>query len=96
MLIPANIDDVELTRAVETRFIDLCDTYLRIKGVTLPIPKDLVKELALWRQMAVRFKTGDMRVSVDERKAVRRFAQWTLDVNCDLRNQPKQTLVWKD
>lgn len=96
MLIPACIDDIELSCAVEQRFIDVCGTYLRLKGVQLAIPKDLQADLTLWRRMVVRFKSGDMRVSFDERESLRRVAQWTLDVNCEIRNQPKQTLVWRD
>jgi hypothetical protein len=96
MLIPASIDDIELSLAVEQRFIDVCGTYQRLKHVQLTIPKDLQADLTLWRRSVVRFRSGDMRVSPDERKSLRRIAQWTLDVNCEIRNQPKQKLVWKD
>jgi hypothetical protein len=96
MLIPAHIDDVHLCAAVESRFVELSGSYLRLKGLTLIIPKDLQQDLTLWRRMAVRFKQGDMRVTEGERLAVRRFAQWTVDVNCEIRNQPAQTVAWKE
>lgn len=94
ILIPATQDEVHLAAAIEPRFLDLCGAYKRIKGVDLPIPKAMQSAIVLWRQCMVRFKGGDFRTSHSERKAVKEVAQWTLDENCDLRNQPRKKLPW--
>ncbi len=39
---------------------------------------------------------GDYRHSAAEKKSVREVAQWTLDVNNRLRNQPENILEWED
>jgi hypothetical protein len=93
---PSSPDDVALADAVEARFLDLCVAWLRVKGVELTPPQSLDGAVLLWRRMRVRHKQGDFRNSDSELKAVKEVAQWTLDCQCELRNQPKQTLVWKE
>ena len=65
---------------------------VRVRAVDLPIPKELDRDLYLWRCMIVRFRIGDYRYKEDELKALKKIAQWTFDVNCALRNQPTQKL----
>lgn len=97
---PVNPNDYEgpfwLCVEVERRFLDLTETYYRIKGVQLLPPKEMNKDILLWREMAVRFKKRDYRCTRGEILALRTVAQWTLDENCKLRNQPRKTLVWPD
>jgi len=94
MLQPSVLDTVALAQAVEERFLRLCGDYLRLRGVEMPIPKSLDGDMLLWRRMRVRHKRGDYRNTEAEVTATRSIAQWTLDVNCELRNQPKQQLDW--
>lgn len=94
VLIPATQDEVHLAAAMEPRFLDLCGTFKRVRGIELPIPKAMQAAIVLWRTAVVRFKAGDFRVSDSERKALKEVAQWTLDENCDLRNQPRKKLPW--
>jgi len=93
----AELDDVQLCVAVETRFLDLLASHQRIKKVQLAVPKDLNTDMILWRTMAIRFQSGDGRCSVDEMNALKRVAQWTVDENKKMRNQPEaKDLVWKN
>lgn len=95
-LLPATPDTYQLCIEVERRFLDVCESYMRIRGVQIPLPADLSADMYRWRQMAVRFKQGDHRHTEAELKSLRAIAQWTLDVNCDLRNQPHKKIEWKD
>ena len=90
---PTNPDTYALCHAVQDRFIDLCAAHERIKGTKLVPPKELDKDMLLWRTMAVRFKEGDLRNTHSELIALENVAQWTLDVNCALRNQPPQKFI---
>jgi hypothetical protein len=93
---PSADDDFRLAEAVEQRFLDLCGAWLRVKGVELIPPKSLNREMFLWRTMRVRYRSGDCRHTEAELRATKAIAQWTLDCQCELRNQPKQILKWKD
>lgn len=94
LLFPSDKNEVELCIAVEERFKDLLHTYLRVKHVQLHPPKSLEKEMLLWRTMAVRYKSGDYRHTEDEMMALKTIAQWTVDENCKLRNQPPKKIEW--
>lgn len=93
---PSTIDDVELARAVEERFLDVCQTHQRVLGIALPIPKNLDGDMMLWRRVRVRHASGVYCHTPDEIKSVKVIAQWVLDKNCELKNQPKRVLQWKD
>ena len=82
--------------ALESRFLDLCDMYLRMKFEEIKIPKDMQRDMFLWRRMMKRFADGDLRHSEDEKSATRRFAQWTLDVKLELLHKPKQIIQWSE
>jgi hypothetical protein len=90
------LDAYELGAAVETRFLDLCKSWLRIKQEEVPIPDSMNRDLLLWRQMRVRHKQGDRRNSESELRATKTIAQWTVDMNNTLRNQPEAIVQWKD
>jgi len=89
-------DDISLSLAVEQRFIDLCGSYLRVKGIRLVPPSSLDADMFRWRQMAVRYKKGDFRHTQSEMKSLRIIAEWTLQLNAELRNQTYQPIEWRD
>lgn len=94
VLVPSVPDAVAMCRAVQERFLNLLEMHLQVKGTQLLPPKSLDRAMVLWRTMALRFKSRDFRNSIEELDALREIAQWTLDENCDLRNQPRIELVW--
>ena len=95
-LVQSSQDMIELGEAVEERFIAVVNLHERSLGFPLLPPTELQNDMLLWRAMVVRHRTGDRRHTADEKRATRRIAQWTLDNNCLLRNQPLQKLEWKD
>lgn len=88
ILKPSNVDIVNFPLTVEGRFTELLDKWLQVKGERLLPPKDLTPDMVLWRQLMVRYRTGDFRHTTDELNATRRIADWTHQVHCDLTNQP--------
>jgi hypothetical protein len=93
---PSTQDTIALSDAIEERFLNLCGTYFRQKGEKLQIPLTLKQDMLRWRQVVVRHRRGDFRNSQNELQSIRTFAQWTLDMNCELRCQPKRLLTWRD
>ena len=93
---PSDPDTIALSRAVEERFLRLCKSWLKIRGEEMLIPPDMDGDLLRWRSMCVRHRKGDFRHTEAESKSLRTVAQWTLDMNCVLRNQPLIKLVWGD
>lgn len=89
-------DNIQLAIAVEQKFLDLCGAYQKIKGVNLTYPPDMRHDFVRWRTMCARHRAGDYRHTDAELKSTREVAQWTVDVNCRLRNQPTKQLTWKD
>jgi len=77
---------------VESRFLDLSGSWQRVKGADIPIPHSLNPDILRWREMRVRHKRGDFRHTDAELKSTKNIAQWTLDMNADLRGQKKQKL----
>lgn len=94
-LVPSDNDLVQLGLSVEQRFLELTESYIRIKGIRLVIPTSLQPDAMRWRRMVMRHRNGDYRNTPSELKATRAFAQWTLDINCEMRGQVKQQIVWK-
>ena len=91
---PSSQDTIALADAVESRFLNLCASWLRVNGVTIPIPEHLNTDLMLWRAIRVRHKRGDFRSTDDELKATKVIGQWTVDMNNLLRNQPEMKINW--
>jgi hypothetical protein len=96
VLLPSRLGNVALCQAVEERFKNLIDSWANAKGEMLEIPEYLNKDMHLWRTLAVRYKSGDLRHTVDEYKACKRIAEWTHKYNCELRNQPHTPIEWPD
>ena len=96
MLKPSDQDTIALAMAVEDRFLDLCGLWQRVRGVEVefPIPESLNSDMLRWREMRVRHKAGDFRNTEAELQSVKAVAQFTLDMNCDLRGQEKKVLQW--
>lgn len=96
MLKPSHTDLVQLSEAVDSRFVDLLGTYYRVKHEKLMPPKYLDVDMVLWRVMFARYKKRDFRNTDDEERAVRRIAEWTLEENCKLKGQPYVPIDWGD
>ena len=93
---PSTMDTVALIRAIETRFLDLCGAYLRIRGYKLQIPSILRADALRWRQTALRHRKADFRNTQTELKSIRAIAQWTVTVNALIRNQDPVEVDWGD
>jgi hypothetical protein len=94
ILRPCQSDTIQLAMAVEERFVSLFPLYERITGTTLLIPEFLNADMFRWREMVVRLKKGDYRHTEDEFRSLTRIADWTLQVNAKLRNQPAPQVDW--
>lgn len=95
-LYPSIPDTIALAEAVESRFLDLCAAYRRIRGVDLAIPKELDGDMLRWRQLRVRHKQNDFRNTEAELEATKEIATWTVQVNSALRNQGPKHIVWRE
>lgn len=90
-LLPSSPDHVGLIRAIEDRFLDLCSLHRRVRGTDLQIPQALMPDALRWRMARLRHQGSDFRHTEREWRSVCEFAQWTLDLNSELKNQPKTT-----
>jgi len=89
-------DTVALGDAVEHRFLSLCQSWLRIRGEVLFIPPEIDSAMLLWRKMMIRHRQGVFLNTDDELKALKTIAQWTVDMNCDLRGQDRKKVKWEE
>jgi len=96
LLRKATHDEMSLCLAVDQRYRKLCRTHAAVRGESLAPPASLDKEMLAWRTFFVRISDGDLRVSEDEIRCLRAVAQWTVDLNCELRGQPKVLVDWGD
>lgn len=96
ILVPSRQDDMMLCAAVQSRFLELCASYVRIRGMELIPPSSLDADIMRWRQMAVRFRQGDFRRTEAEMKSLKTIAQWTVSENNKLRNQSDEVVKWKE
>jgi len=96
VLSESQLDTVELAKAVEDRFLVVFHLHMKICGSQLDVPHELKKDLLRWREMCVRHRRGDYRNTISELESTRSVAQWALDVNCKLRNQPVKKIAWSD
>lgn len=82
---------MKMVQALDPRFLGLCKFHMKTVGSPLNVPKTLEGDFLRWRKVAIRHQQGDFRNSEAEWQSMCEIAQWTLDVNCQLRNQePKQ------
>jgi len=83
---------LEFINAIYPRLQSVFQLHKRIHGTQL-IPELTIKaDFELWNAVITRHKLGDRRHTEDEAKALKRIAQWTLDINSSLRNQPIQKI----
>lgn len=94
-LIKSDPDVILLAEAVEHRFVLLLSDYFRITGEPLLPPPMYNADMMLWRTLRVRHREGDNRHTIDELKATRRIAQWTVDEKKKLAGQPTKKVDWK-
>lgn len=87
ILRPASPDEQYLCASIQESFLDLCGAYLRLRGVQLTIPTDLQLDVRRWREFAGRLMTNNPRIKESEWQAMKAVAQWTVDVNKELRGQ---------
>lgn len=94
-LLPATLDDISLSEAVQERFISLCEFHAQVKGFALVPPKEMDRDLIRWREMVVRLRGGDPRAKESEIIALKNVAQWTVSENAKLRNQKDTQVQWQ-
>ncbi len=92
----SSVDEIQLADAVEARFLNLTGTWLRVKKEELAIPQELDSAMLAWRTMLMRHRKGDFRNSAEEDRLVKLIAEWTVYMNCILRNQPAKNVPWVD
>lgn len=95
VLKPSHPDTVALGSCVENRYIDLAGLYRRLRGMDLIPPVSLHGDLRHWRNMRRRHRAKDYRNSEAELRATQTVASWTVDLNCELRNQERESLAWE-
>ncbi len=96
ILLPSDPDLAELAAAVEGKFLELCQFHRRVTGFDLTIPAELKDDALRWRRMVLRHRRRDFRHTPSEKKSTRAVAEWTLRVNCKLRNQVYVPITWRD
>ncbi len=83
---------VSLTAAVSDRYNRLIGDFQRIKGSALQVPKDMIPDYQRFMNLIRRYKKNDMRHTDAEARSLKTIAQWTLDINNAIRNQPAEQL----
>jgi hypothetical protein len=94
VLVPSDKSCLEGCVAVDERFRTVCARYQKIWGVDLLVPESLRSDLFRWRQMISRYNKGDFRHTEAELRSLKAIAQWTVDVNSSLCNQPTIKIDW--
>lgn len=89
-------DDISLTYEVAKRLLDLADFHLYTKGSPLIVPSGLQADYDRFIKVKQRHMAQDYRHTEAEMRSVKAIAQWSCDVNCELRNQPRKEIAWKD
>ena len=95
-LLPSSVDSIQLAEAIEYRYFEITALHERINGTELMFPKELDQAVISWREVRVRHKAGDYRNSEEELRMIKIIAQWTVDVNNSLRNQPTKKIAWSN
>jgi len=93
-MIMSTKDDVCLGMAIEERLHDLAGAYQRIRGMSLQIPEILKNDYVRFVSYCERHRKGDFRHTESELKSVREIAQWSVQVNCAIRNQSPKHIDW--
>lgn len=94
LLFSSDADMIALGAAVEKRYVSVFVDHFRIRSYSLVLPGFLSVDLRLFKTMRHRHRRGDFRHTDDENLSTRRIADWTLIVNCDIRNQTFVPIDW--
>ena len=95
-LIPCRKARLLTAFAIEERFLKLCHLWPQMRNdEELPIDGDVDQLLVMWRTAMVRFKQADYRIREDEWEAIKKLAQWTLDMKCDLFDEIYVAIQWQ-
>jgi len=89
-------DTVALGYALNERFCDVVNHYLRVHHIMIVPPHELDGDMLLWRTMRIRHAERDYRNTRDEILATRRVADWVLQTKCELVGQQYVPLEWGD
>lgn len=86
---------LDFVAAVDSRYRELCDLYLRVRGSQLSPPKDLMPDIVKWRFLFGRYAKGDFRHRTSEVEAMKAVADWTLAIKAELTGQPVKKVAWR-
>ena len=82
---PMTAQDTQHVYDVQRCFLEVCDLWLRAKGVELIPPVELQSAVTRWREMIVRMqRKGDYRVKPSEVQAVDDVMRWCYERKCEL------------
>lgn len=88
-LFKSSPDQIGIVYEVNQRLIELDGSLLRVRGSGLFIAPSLEKDFERFQAVKTRHQSNDFRHSAAEMASVATIAQWSLDLNCELRNQPR-------
>lgn len=97
-LVPSDPDMISLCAAVVDNYNMLVKSYERIKKEPLLISSEMEPVRQRVAVLVARYEKDDFRHSESEKKALRRFADWTLEINHSIRGQegPVPIIGWVD
>ena len=85
-------DQIAIVYELNQRLIELDGTLLRVRGSGLFVAPSLEKDFERFEEVKFRHQKNDFRHSAAEMQSVATIAQWSLDINSELRNQPRQVV----
>ena len=91
---PSDLGHRQMLVEMEERFLTVCNRYIKKWGIELVIPESLRPDFVRWRQMVSRHNKGDYRHTEAEWESIKSIAQWTVDENCKICDQPPVTVEW--
>ena len=91
---PSATDDVALGEAVEIRFVQILNDWLRTRGEEL-VPSSIHGEIVRWREMRQRHGKLDFRHRPSELAATKVVAEWTLKMKAILTGQAPAEVEWE-
>lgn len=95
VLVSSRPDDVLLGDAVQHRFVEALNLWLRVRGEPIAPPPFLDLDMLNWRTMVARHKNGDYRHTGDELRSTQRVAEWLLRVKCELTGKEYVPIEWE-
>jgi hypothetical protein len=95
LLLHSGPDCVMLARTVCVKVQELIQFHRAACGMDPVAPVELKQDFVRWRTLLDRHNAGDRRHTMSELKATRAVAQWAVDMNMAIRNQPPKTIEWR-